>query len=161
TPHERPGGRIDQEMVGVLIESASPGVKRLRAVTETKDKEAGPLKSQIQIDAGRLQASLSKVLVDGADLDAETDLERIGAADSRRAGAAGRNQSLIQKIGKVRSLALEAGSVDICQVIAHHVEHFLMGPESGNAGIKGSVGHDEAPRTSRCLLQCLNRWPRQ
>ena len=143
TPFTRHAALHDEAVVGetrrplrVELEVAGARVEVLRCPS-CDDEERVALDGEVGVEAGRLEVALGEHRVDGADLHAESDLDRVDAAlvTGRTAGAL---QQLREAFLERHAAGLEGDGVDVRDVVADHVHADLVVAKTGDAGKEGT-----------------------
>ena len=118
--------RIVEHAVRVGRERAVARVRRrARAVDVIKDEEPVAVEREVGVDAGRLEATLAELGVDGVDLDAKPEIFGIDAAAVLRRTRR-RADLLVELIGKGHALGFEARGRRIGDVVGDHVDPALV-----------------------------------
>ena len=127
-----------QVALGVGREVAGAGVlevvRHVGAVAVRHPEEALALDLDVERVTRRLRRSARHEVVDRAELDAEANLNRVGAGIVL--GLAGRASQLLRElIDERRALCLVADGVDVGQVVGRHVEHRLVCLKAADRGV--------------------------
>ncbi len=129
--------------VSRLVPAERAGSRVLPAAGVLQNEEAVALDGAIGRPTRDLGGTLCEDPVDRRNLDTETNLERVGTAGlETRAGRA--LEGLRHRLTKCDLGALKTGSVDIGDVVAHHIHHCLVGPKTGYPG-KHRTHHVSSP----------------
>jgi hypothetical protein len=108
-----------------------PAVERLAGVAD--HEEAVALDHQVGGPAGGLRGALAEVGRDAGQAHTQTDLRRVGAAVAALRGT-GAAQQLAQGVLEDGLARLEAGGVDVGDVVAGDIHHGLVRTQATDAG---------------------------
>ena len=140
TLHEKTGAGQDVIAFGIELESAVTSI--ISFVAALEDEEGVAAEGDVGIFAGGLSGAVGEDDVDRCDVDAETDLLRVGAAEGC-GGFAGAGLRLAEHVGENGAGRFKACGIDVGDVVADRVHACLMNFETGHAGEKGTH-HDES-----------------
>ncbi len=141
---------IDQRAVDAHVEAAVAAEEVLLAIAHYEVAVA--LDGHVGELARRLQRALSLDRVDATDQHTQTNLLGVDATATALRATCAANR-LTQNVLEGDTRLLEAGSVDVGDVIADHVHESLMVLQTGNGGEHGAHHVGGSPwivRTRRC-----------